>query len=238
MIICIDSGNSRIKWGAHDGHAWCDQGVVTHAGIGQLGELCQRWPQPARVMLANVAGPVVGENLRQVLAPWSDVLREAKAGANQAGITNLYINPAQLGVDRWCALVGARQLGSTPRLVVMAGTATTIDSLDADGNFLGGLILPGLETMRRALFQGTAALPFAEGEHVAYPRATADAIVTGCIEAQLGAIERAFARLAGHDACCILSGGHAEVLSGFLVIPHLLAHNLPLEGLLRLAPES
>jgi type III pantothenate kinase len=238
MIICIDSGNSRIKWGVHDGNQWCEQGVLTHAEIDQLGDLGRRWPQPKRVMLANVAGPVVGAGLRQVLAPWISVLHEAKSEAAQAGITNLYKNPARLGVDRWCALVGARRLGSSARLVVMAGTATTIDSLDADGNFLGGLILPGLETMRRALFQGTAALPFVDGVHMAYPRATADAIVTGCVEAQVGAIERAFARLAGEDATCILSGGHAEMLSDFLVIPHLLAHNLPLEGLLCLALES
>lgn len=238
MIVCLDSGNSRIKWGVHDGRAWLGQGALGQDEIGRLGELCQHWPRVRRVMLANVAGAAVGAAIRQSLGAWSPLLCEVKAEAKRAGITNLYKNPAQLGVDRWCALIGARALGTSRRLVVMAGTATTIDSLDGDGNFLGGLILPGLEAMRRALARETAGLPFADGRFVALPRCTDDAIVSGCISAQLGAIERAFAALAGPDACCLMSGGNADVLATHLVIPHVLAHNLPLEGLLRLALES
>lgn len=235
MIVCIDCGNSRIKWGVHDGRAWADVGALAHAEVDRLGELCQRWPLPQRLMLANVAGPAMGDAIVRALAPWSAVLRVVKSAATGGGVTNLYKNPGQLGVDRWCALIGARSLGRTPRLVVMAGTATTIDSLDADGNFIGGLILPGLETMRRSLARETAALPFADGLYVAYPRCTDDAIVTGCLEAQVGAIERAFGRLAGDAPCCLLSGGNAGVLAPLLVIPHVLTHNLPLEGLRQLA---
>ena len=76
----------------------------------------------------------------------------------------------------------------------MAGTATTIDSLDAAGTFLGGMILPGLDLMRRALARDTAGLAYADGQYAAQPRCTDDAIVTGCIEAQAGAIERAWTR--------------------------------------------
>lgn len=234
MIVCIDSGNSRIKWGVHDGSAWCEQGAVAHTEIAQLGTLCQRWPQPVQLLVANVAGPEIGLAVQQALQPWVGVWREVKAEVRGGGVTNLYQNPAQLGVDRWCALIGARSLGQSARLVVMAGTATTIDSLDADGNFLGGLILPGSELMRRALAKDTAALPFAEGNYRVHPRCTDDAIVSGCIEAQAGAVERAFARLEG-PAGCLVSGGNAEVLGRYLVIPHVLVHNLPLEGLKQLA---
>ncbi len=238
MIVCIDSGNSRIKWGVHDGQAWLAQGALAHDELGRLAELLESWPRPQRVMLANVAGAAVGAAIRQHLGDWLPLLCEVRAEAQRAGITNLYKNPAQLGVDRWCALIGARALGVGPRLVVMAGTATTIDSLDGAGNFLGGLILPGLASMRRALARETAGLPFADGVCVPFPRCTDDAIVSGCIAAQCGAIERAFAGLGGADACCLLSGGNADVLAGHLVIPHVLAHNLPLEGLQRLALES
>jgi hypothetical protein len=68
----------------------------------------------------------------------------------------------------------------------MAGTATTIDTLDADGNFLGGVIMPGVGLMLRSLAHGTAALPCAESEYAANPRCTDDAIVSGVIEAQAG----------------------------------------------------
>lgn len=238
MIVCVDCGNSRLKWGVHDGRAWAAQGALAHAEVDQLSLLCERWPLPQRLMLANVAGPAMGEAIALALAPWAAVLCVVKSAASGGGVTNLYENPAQLGVDRWCALVGARSLGPTPRLVVMAGTATTIDSLDADGCFTGGLILPGLELMQRALAKGTAGLPFAAGEYSVMPRCTDDAIVSGCIEAQLGAIERAFARLPADSACCLLSGGNAGRLAHRLVIPHVLAHNLPLEGLRHLAIES
>lgn len=238
MIVCIDCGNSRLKWGVHDGRAWLEQGVLEHCEVDQLVLLCQRWPRPRRLMLANVAGPAMGEAIAQALAPWSAMLCTVKSTAQGGGVTNFYNNPQQLGVDRWCALVAARNLGKLPCLVVMAGTATTIDSLDANGFFLGGLILPGVELMQRALAKGTAGLPLAAGQYSALPQATDDAIVSGCIEAQIGAIERAFARLAGDHGYCLLSGGDAGRLRHHLVIPHVLKHNLPLEGLLCLALET
>ena len=234
MIVCLDSGNTRIKWGVHDGHAWREQGAAGHADGPALAALAQRWPAPAQVLLANVAGAAAGGRIRQHLAAWAARLVEVHSAAQGAGVTNLYRVPERLGVDRWCALIGARALTRSPCLVVMAGTATTIDSLDADGNFLGGLILPGSDLMRRALARDTAGLRLAEGQWTAAPRCTEDAIVSGAIEAQAGAIERAFARLPP-AATCLLSGGNADVLLGRLAIPCTRAQNLPLEGLLRIA---
>lgn len=237
MIACIDCGNTRIKWGVHDGTTWLGQGSLSHAEVGRLGELCLRWPLPQRLMLANVAGSALGAAVMSALSSWRGVLQIVESAARAGGVTNLYKNPGKLGVDRWCALIGARSLGASPRLVVMAGTATTIDSLDGEGHFIGGLILPGLDLMRTSLAQGTAALDVRNGEYLPAPRCTEDAILSGCVEAQLGAIERAFGRLAASDACCLLSGGNASLLSAHLVIPHVLAHNLPLEGLRHLARE-
>lgn len=235
MIICLDSGNSRIKWGVHDGDRWLAQGAVTHADSGQLAQLPVDWPTPDKVMLANVAGVEAGGRIRQHLAAWQGVFVEARSEASRCGVTSHYRNPGQLGVDRWCALMGARGLSQSAAIVVMAGTATTIDTLDADGNFLGGLILPGGELMRRSLAADTAALPFANGGHAAYPRCTDDAIVSGTIEAQVGAIERAWQRLGNIDKVCLLSGGNAASLAPHLSIRWRSVDNLPMEGLLRLA---
>ncbi|WP_265946814.1 type III pantothenate kinase [Dechloromonas sp. A34] len=231
MIVCLDSGNTRIKWGVHDGERWLAQGAVDHAGSGELAALPTTWPQPDKVLLANVAGNDVATRIREQLADWQSVFREVKAEAKRGGVTNRYQNPGQLGVDRWCALIGARSLTRMACIVVMAGTATTIDTLDADGNFLGGLILPGSPLMRRALARDTAGLPLAAGQYAEYPRCTDDAIVSGAIEAQAGAIERAFRRLADRRTQCLISGGDAQVLADCLSIPHALIPNLPLEGL-------
>ena len=168
---------------------------IDHADVAQLAALPQRLPMPASVMMSNVAGEAARLAIRQALVPWLAVLHEVESTASAGGVTNLYENPVRLGVDRWCALIGARAITTAPCVVVMAGTATTVDTLDGDGRFLGGLILPGLELMRRSLARDTAALPLAAGKYSVYPRCTDDAITSGCIEAQAGAIERACARL-------------------------------------------
>jgi type III pantothenate kinase len=237
MILCVDSGNSRIKWGLHADGAWRETGAIDHADVAQLAALPQRLPMPANLMISNVAGEAARLAIRQALLPWLAVLHEIESTASAGGVTNLYENPVRLGVDRWCALIGARAITTAPCVVVMAGTATTVDTLDGDGRFLGGLILPGLELMRRSLARDTAALPLAAGKYSVYPRCTDDAITSGCIEAQAGAIERACSRL-GAEAHCLLSGGAAGVIGEHLGVPHALVANLVLEGLLRLAGES
>lgn len=235
MIVCLDSGNSRIKWGVHDGRAWVAQGAAGHDDVARLAALVADWPNPAQVLLANVAGADAAQRIRQQLTGWWPVLREVKAEAKRGGVTNHYQNPGQLGVDRWCALIGARALTSAACVVVMAGTATTIDTLDAEGNFRGGLILPGIDLMLRALARDTAGLPFANGHYSLYPRCTDDAIVSGAIEAQAGAIERAVARLEAKGARCLLSGGNARQLAAHLSLDGEVVENLPLEGLRQLA---
>lgn len=235
MILCIDSGNSRIKWGVHDGQCWVETGALPHTDLAALSELTKRY-QPAKVIFSNVAGDAAAQSIRQTLAVWQPLFVEARSSRQAAGVTNQYENPQQLGVDRWCALIGAR--GQTPRpcLVVMAGTATTIDTLDETGHFPGGLILPGFDLMRLSLSRDTAALPLAEGHHQSHPKNTSNAIISGCLEAQAGAIERAFGRIAHlPGATCLLSGGAAPWLAPLLTIPHRQIDNLVLEGLARLA---
>lgn len=238
MILCIDSGNSRIKFGFWAAGAWSREGSVNHADISVLERLRQDWPVPERIMLANVAGAAAEAALRHALGDWGSRLTVVSASAAAGGVRNGYRNPAQLGVDRWCALIGARALSRGALLVVMAGTATTIDSLDDSGRFLGGLILPGQQLMLSALAQKTADLPLARGCHADWPQSTDDAIVTGVIEAQAGAIERAWARLPGTDRRCLISGGNAALLVKHLVIPVQQADNLPMRGLALLASET
>jgi len=237
MILCIDSGNSRIKFGLWAEEHWCHQGVLDHSEYAGLTRLQQDWPLPERIMLANVAGAGAEAAICQALGDWANRLTVVRSTAAAAGLRNGYRNPAQLGVDRWCALIGARSLSTGALLVVMAGTATTIDTLDADGCFLGGLILPGQQLMLSALAENTADLPFAGGKHAQWPQSTDDAIVSGALEAQAGAIERAWARLPGEPGLCLISGGNAALLAKCLVIPVRQADNLPLLGLKVLASE-
>ena len=232
MILCLDSGNTRIKWGVHDGSAWLAQGALLHAEVGGLGDLRERWPQLRLAMLANVAGQQVTERIQLALGRLP--LQQVRSSAAAGGVRSAYRFPEKLGVDRWCALIGARSLQAGPLLVVMAGTATTVDSLTADGLFLGGLILPGVELMRHSLGAGTADLPIAHGEHCDFPVCTEDAIQSGILEAQAGAIERAWRRL-GEGTQCLIGGGNAYIIADSLAMPHRQVENLPLLGLLEIA---
>ncbi len=227
MILCLDAGNTRLKWGLfQDG--WRETGALPLAELGAL-----RLPQAERVVLSNVAGDEVGRQLERALAGLP--LIRAASRAEQCGVTNGYERPEQLGADRWAALIGARFLHPGPTLVVMAGTATTVDVLDGAGVFRGGLILPGLDLMRRSLARNTAQLDLLPGEFRDYPANTADAIFSGCLSAQAGAVERMFRRIAAEpEALCLLSGGAASPLLPLLPIPVRSVENLVLEGLARI----
>lgn len=236
MLLCIDSGNTRLKWGVHDGQVWRAHGALAQTELMRLPAALPRDLPLDGAMVANVAGDTVADVLRVMLPLPQSAVQFAQSTPQAAGVSNGYRLPAQLGVDRWCALIGARGLTSNACIVVGAGTATTIDTLSADGEFLGGFILPGFELMRASLPGNTAQLPLAEGSWRAMPQRTQDAIVAGCIEAQVGAVERAFARIADQPgAQCLLFGGALPRIQPYLKCAHRVVEHLVLEGLLCLA---
>jgi len=238
MILAIDAGNSRVKWGWHDGRAWSSLATVSliefAAANHDINPFAATHENPARIVISNVAG----EGAHQLLINWTSIFDAEplwlKGEAERCGVTSRYDRPEQLGPDRWAALVAARALHKGPCLVVNAGTATTADLLSAQGEFLGGLILPGVDLMRFVLHEHTGRLPLQEGRFAQQPRNTVDAIESGCRHAQAGAVERMF-RNAGRDAQCLVSGGAGPALMEQLGIPCRYVENLVLEGLARIA---
>lgn len=236
MNIAIDAGNSRIKWGVHDGSSWVKQGSVPTEEALTLTGVAAHWPADARVVACSVAGVTVESAIEKVLGECGLPLFWARSEASAHGVRNGYDQPERLGADRWAALIGARSKVRGACLVVCAGTATTVDWLDGAGNFRGGLILPGVNLMLAALAKNTAQLPHAEGEYRAEPHNTMDAIVSGCLNAQAGAIERMFARVSAEESAhCLLTGGAAYRILPCLGIPCRMETTLVLDGLLRYA---
>lgn len=242
MMLLLDAGNTRIKWSVTDSGAepgaWLAEGGFDHAeAAAALPAVLAAHPGIDRVLGANVAGPAVRALLEAPLAAAGLPVEWLTVTAARAGVRNAYTVPGQLGADRWAALIGARRLHRGPCLVVCAGTATTADLLDADGLFRGGIILPGVDLMLRALAGNTAQLPLADGHFRDTPRSTVDAIVSGCLHAQAGAVERMFAQIAGQPgALCLLSGGAAGRFAQLLELPLRRIDNLVLIGLATLAP--
>jgi type III pantothenate kinase len=212
-ILAVDVGNTRTKWGLWDGR-WLRQDSVLTAEMALLGSAWQALPAPRRLIACSVAGRQVCDWLDAWALSHGLAVRWVISQHEQCGVRNDYQEPSKLGADRWAALIAARHLAGGAALAVMAGTAPTIDALTQDGQFLGGLILPGLDLMAESLARGTAGLPRADGGFALFPRNTADAIASGAIQAVCGAVERMQRALAarGAEPQVLLSGGAAETL--------------------------
>lgn len=242
MILLIDAGNTRLKWGVQGDGDWHLRNSLPTAEAGRLGEFAAEWRDVQRVFACCVAGDRAEAAITAALGPLAGALVWCRSGAaRQGGIVNRYADPAQLGADRWMALIGAWGLVGGSCLVVNAGTATTIDILlridSGLAEFAGGVILPGLSLMRSSLARNTAGLPLASGSYCTLPQSTDDAIETGCIEAQIGAIGRMARRLPAGSPC-VLSGGAAAALAESLEMPLRCVDDLVLEGLARIGREN
>lgn len=242
MILLLDVGNSRIKWGVVEAarpRVRVAEGVLDHGAVAEIDELPTRFAAIDRMVGCNVAGIALGDDIDVRLRKRGIEPQWIRAEARRGGVRNRYDRPEQLGADRWAALIGARSLHAGACLVVCAGTATTMDILDADGDFCGGVILPGVDMMLRALAGNTARLPLAAGRFTPQPRCTADAIESGSLQAHAGAVERMFAQIAGApDSCCLLTGGAAHRFADLLDVPLQRVDNLVLTGLAAIAADS
>ena len=244
MILLIDVGNSRMKWALVGAPGYLAQGVVANAEIGTLAlRDWQNLPRPSRALGVNVAGEAARVRVEGQLTRWRLGMEWMVPGPQARGVVNRYSPPSQLGADRWAACVAARlranQGGDRDQsiVVVNAGTAVTVDTVDADGVFRGGFILPNMRLMLRALAENTSALKVPPGTFVEFPTNTADALYTGALHAVCGAIELARARVAtqGVPVRCYLAGGAAPEIGPHLAAPLELVDNLVLEGVLAIA---
>jgi type III pantothenate kinase len=245
-ILVLDAGNSRMKWGLRGPYDWERLGATPNNEIGSLSlRAWQDLPRPTRVFGINVAGEAARVRVEGQLMRWRLTPQWLTATEAACGVTNRYAQPAQLGPDRWASLVAAWRRSTATELfppacvVINAGTAVTIDALDASGVFHGGMILPGMRLMREALITNTAGLKVPPGRFSAFPDNTTDAIHTGSIQAICGAIEQMRRRIDSNAAQvrCYLSGGAAEELGEHINPPVEVVDTLVLEGVLALAGE-
>lgn len=247
-FLAIDVGNTRLKWAQyaapHPGAQMVAHGVVFLEMIGRLAETdWQSLAPPTQMLGCVVAGEAVRREVEEQLELWSHLSpRWVVPSAQAGGIINGYDHPARLGVDRFVALIGARHrvlaAGGPLRaaLVVMVGTAVTVDALDADGRFLGGYILPGFGLMQRALEMGTAGLKAPTGEVVDFPTNTSDALMSGGAHAMAGAIQRMHDKLSRHCGQAprlFMTGGAAVKLAPMTDLPFETVDSLIFEGLLQ-----
>jgi type III pantothenate kinase len=242
MKLLIDAGNTRIKWACVSGDEWLRSGVLP---VEKAGELPQQFADVfdiKQIWVSNVAGEQVAKHIRNIKVDQkvsqSSSFHFIVAREAQCGVYNGYANLVQLGSDRWAALIAAWHLVHGKCMVVNCGTAITIDSLSEQGKFLGGLILPGVELMQRSLVAATSQLMLEHGSYAKFPLNTADALLSGAIQACCGAIERQYLLLEDDKVPVILSGGGAGILRESINLPLNVVDNLVLQGLFLISGEA
>lgn len=243
MKLLIDAGNTRIKWAVvNEGGGWLRNGVLPVGQASELPGLIADAHGLQQIWASNVAGENVAHHIRSIGAGKPIQQYFVIARKMQCGVRNGYSNAAQLGSDRWAALIAAWHLVQGECLVVNCGTAITIDALSAQGEFLGGLILPGIELMQRSMAGATDQLKSADdalrqGKYERFPQNTADALFSGAIQAGCGAIQRQHALFGDDDAPVVLSGGSTDALKEKIKLPLRVVDNLVLQGLLLISQE-
>lgn len=254
--LLLDAGNTRLKWAvldlacieAHqteaalaDSAAWLGQGAASYDELVPLIAHWQQWGKLDTCYGVRVASDASIASVQQALAALNLEVNWLRVRERAGGVHNGYIPPQSLGADRWAALLAVRRRTAECALVISAGTALTIDALDASGDFLGGMILPGLHSMRHALGHDTAQVGMQYGKLQAFPTTTADAVESGLIAACTGAITTVQAHLekkSGSAPRLFLTGGDSASLRFFLPDGVTMVPGLVLEGVYYLSLEE
>lgn len=240
MLLAIDIGNTCIDIGLLAGdetvcHHKCPTAPPTDTGLQRL--------------LAPLAAPPVGAVIGSVVAELGAAYAEACRGlvsgpvlqARSAwdwGLRIDYHDPARIGVDRLAAAAAAHRATPAGRaaVVVDAGTALTVDAIDAEGTFRGGAIAPGLRLGLNALSAGTSFLPQVELTSTTplLGKNTADGLRAGALYGSAALVEGLSARIAtalDSPVAVFLTGGDAPLLHPHITAVHTCDPDLVLRGL-------
>jgi type III pantothenate kinase len=242
MLLLIDIGNTRIKWARLNDGQLGEQFAAVHANWTRddfISQVLGSGPIAQRVLIANVGGKRMGELAQGALAAsWRLEPAFMHSPAAAAGIRNAYPEPAKLGVDRWLGMLGGRSLEAGAICVVSVGTAMTIDGLDAAGNHLGGVIVPGPELMVSSLLKNTSDIARRAAGGSTREQLFADntlgAIQQGSIQALAALVDRAVETMQlqlGQRPALLLTGGASPRLSGLVRSPARDIPDLVLRGL-------
>lgn len=250
MLICLDIGNTHIHAGVFEREALRLQfrkathpvGSSDEIGVFLVSVLRENEIDPRGVGEVAICS-VVPEALYSVRSAARKYFKTdpfiLQAGA-KTGLKIRYRNPAEVGADRVANAIAARhRKPASPLIVVDSGTATTLDVINASGEYLGGAIMPGVATSASVLSTRTARLPSVEigRPSAALGRTTVESIQSGIFHSQVGAIRELCGRLSkeafGDEKPWIIgTGGFARMLdaAGLFneVVPELVLEGLAL----------
>ncbi len=211
----LDVGNSSIKWRLVHRDGIIARGVCRHGDEAAQTLLLHCTDTLEHIWIASVTAPATEAALAALLQnQWGITPWFARTQANTGSLHNSYQDPARMGVDRWLAMLGARQREPGRVCVIDAGSALTIDIVSATGQHEGGYIIPGAVLMERALLLDTDRVRFDETVDYALSpgTSTAEAVRHGIALAQAGAVTLALEKAGGDAMALVFCGGAGETL--------------------------
>lgn len=247
MILLLDIGNTRIKWAVVKDQIWLQEGYLSLQEIEKLPLMWQQLDQPEKIFASNVASELIGQQLEKFAQScFSRPIYWLTVNQTCCGVTH-FCEPegkegkTTLGTDRWAAIIAAHHLYPGHKIIAGLGTAMVVEALTGRGEFLGGLILPGIHALQSVLKTSTARVVFDTGQYQAFPKNTGDAVYTGIITGLSSTVNTMVNRLAEHCGVSkseikgIISGGDANAVLPYLDLAFEYIDNLVLQGLLFIA---
>lgn len=247
MNLLVDVGNSRLKWARAGAGLWETAAVPLNDQVedSMLDRLWLGMPAPQTVVVASVNDDWTSKVLERWLRQrWSRRAHVVRPQRELLGVRNHYHDPVTLGADRWVALIAAHRFTDGPVCVIDCGTAVTIDALSAEGDFLGGVIFPGLHLLRTSLVQATKGIRTHDGDAATcLGRSTADAVAAGTLFGLAGAVERVLAEhrhALGAEVRTLITGADASLVLSRLSTGRAVTEvpDLVLRGLALIAEEA
>lgn len=222
-LLAVDVGNTRIGMGVWDGEGLHESSHVSNDKPSSWGPtleevwMTMRGVKKHAIVIGSVSPPIA-RRFADLAAQACDCEPLMVRDDLPLPLTLDVENPREVGVDRVCAAAAAFDRMREPCAVASFGTATTIDCVSADGHFLGGAILPGLEISCEALHAHTAKLPrvLPAVPTGVFAKNTYDAIVNGVVYAAVGALREVVERFANELnqwPKLVITGGSAPLVA-------------------------
>ncbi len=238
VTLDLDVGNTRTKWRLSRAGSELSRGAFDRSRESDLEPFTTLRPRPSRIRISSVASASRNESLSRVLErEFSIPPQFAKPTMSAGGVTCAYDDASRLGVDRWLAMLAARQKTDASYSVADLGTAATLDFVRAGGKHEGGFIVPGLRSMTNALLTNTAEVrvSFDGSQGRLAPGVDTTAAVQNGVLSMLvdflATEHKRFEDRIGASAVLMCCGGDADLVSRHISVPHRVVADLVLEGL-------
>ena len=215
MLLTIDVGNSRVKVAVFEHNNPIEFFVFDSENTKKKFEnIFKKYPKAQKAILSSVGK--LDDATQKVIQ--TNLKTEILSHKTTFPFTNSYATPATLGIDRLVLAAGAvLTYPNQNRLVIDAGTCITYDFIDANDNYLGGAISPGLQIRYKSLNNFTEKLPLLEKKEISnfIGNSTENSIHSGIINGICFEIDGFISQYLGEfqDLTIILTGGDTDFLA-------------------------